>query len=441
MAGGVVATLLLAATMALTIRALHAAAEAQVSNLRAKEYEITLMERLRWRGEVIISAGRGYLITGDPKARARLRHATFAFNSELLELTSNSSPTSSAPLVAAGAGRIIRAEKHLVSARQQMVKGEPWRVEEEEDELLPLQLKLEAALQRVVARKEAVLDDIYATAANERDHFTAQLYALLAVLTLVGLVITWLFARRIAAAYRAEERALDIARKALTSRDELMGVVAHDLRNPLQAIQLKAAALRRLADAPEMVRREAKSIENIMWRMEFLTGTMLDITMIEAGRFAVIQESCAVEDLLREVDEMFSNAAASKGVRFLQPEGGVGILIHADHERALEVLSNLLGNALKFASPGGEIALSIEPRDTMLRFAVSDSGPGIAAEHLPHLFDRFWKSDVSGKNGTGLGLFIAKGIVEAHGGRIWAANEPGRGTTFYFTLPIADPAL
>src|SRR5690606_32701216 len=108
----------------------------------------------------------------------------------------------------------------------------------------------------------------------------------------------------------------------------------------------------------------------------------------------------------------------------------VPILVHADRERIQQVLSNLLGNALKFVPRGGEIHLAIEPCDGMARFAVADTGPGIAPEHLPNLFDRFWTNDTAGSKGTGLGLFIAKGIVEAHGGQIWAVSEPGLGATF-----------
>ena len=104
------------------------------------------------------------------------------------------------------------------------------------------------------------------------------------------------------------------------------------------------------------------------------------------------------------------------------------------------MLSNLVGNALKFTPSGGRVTIAAEPHGTMVRFAVLDTGPGIASEHVPRIFDRFWKNETLGTRGTGLGLFIAKGIVEAHGGRIWVESRIGQGATFYFTLPIAEPA-
>jgi signal transduction histidine kinase len=138
--------------------------------------------------------------------------------------------------------------------------------------------------------------------------------------------------------------------------------------------------------------------------------------------------------------EMFATLATSKQVRLEQMVKTLGLAVEADHERVLQVFSNLVGNALKFTPRGGCVTLAAEPQGAMVRFAVLDTGPGIAPEHLPRIFDRFWKKDTSGTKGTGLGLFIAKGIVDAHGGCIWVESSIGQGTAFYFTLPIAEPA-
>jgi signal transduction histidine kinase len=109
---------------------------------------------------------------------------------------------------------------------------------------------------------------------------------------------------------------------------------------------------------------------------------------------------------------------------------------HSDRERILQVLSNLIGNALKFTPPGGSVTVGVERRGGEARVAILDTGPGIAPGHLPHIFDRFWKHDTPGVKGTGLGLFIARGIIEAHGGRVWAESELGHGARFYFTLEL-----
>ena len=439
MAGGAAATLLLAAGMMLTIGRLDAVASEQVMRLRAEEQQITLVERLRWSGEVVVSAGRGYLLTGDQALLDRLLTATADFERERIELTNGSSSPSNDLFeaeVASNADRFVRVQRSLVSSRQRYDSGAAL-LRRFERELLPLQYDLEASLDRLVEHYEAALEGIYAAAASERDNLAVRMYAFLFLLGLTGLVVTWFFAGRVARAYRAEQKALDLAREALASRDELMSIIAHDLRNPLGAIALKAAVVSTVG-ASEAVQREAKSIENITRRMESLIGSMLDVATIEAGRLSVRQEACAVEALLREAGEMFNSFAASRGIRFVQRGDGTGVRVNADRERVLQVLSNLLGNALKFTPDGGEIGLSMERCDGMVRFAVSDTGPGISSEHLPMLFDRYWRPQGSGEKGTGLGLFIAKGIVDAHGGRIWAESEPGRGTSFYFTLPIAE---
>src|SRR5690606_5813352 len=132
-----------------------------------------------------------------------------------------------------------------------------------------------------------------------------RLYALLALRAVVGIVVAWFFARRIALAYQAEKNSRDVAHRAVSSRDELMGMVAHDLRNPLDAIALKAAYLRERRNAPEAVCTEADSIENMTLRMSSLLDSMLDLTTIEAGRFSVAKEACAVDELLSDAADMF----------------------------------------------------------------------------------------------------------------------------------------
>jgi signal transduction histidine kinase len=173
-------------------------------------------------------------------------------------------------------------------------------------------------------------------------------------------------------------------------------------------------------------------------RMEGLIKTMLDVTTIEAGRFAVNVARCSVADLVGETADVFGTLAAAKQVRFEQAVKEPELVLIVDRERVLQVLSNLIGNALKFTPPGGRVLLTVERHDEMARFGVLDTGSGISAESLPRVFDRFWM-EAPGKKGTGLGLFIAKGIVEAHAGRISVESELGQGTSLFFTLPIAEP--
>jgi signal transduction histidine kinase len=114
--------------------------------------------------------------------------------------------------------------------------------------------------------------------------------------------------------------------------------------------------------------------------------------------------------------------------------------IDVDRERLVQVLSNLVGNAIKFTPVGGRITVAADRAGDRVRFAISDTGPGIAPEEIPHLFDRYWQSAKNARLGAGLGLFIVKGIIDAHGGSIWVESQPGHGTTFYFTIPASAPA-
>ncbi|MEO6576907.1 MAG: ATP-binding protein [Polyangiaceae bacterium] len=440
MAGTVAVTMLLAGGMALTTHHLTAASGEQVARIQEGELEITLAERLRWSGELIVSAGRGVLLSGDPAQRAKLHEALAEFDQDILALNRDAAlgrrGTTLIAEVARAANEFRRVQTELVIAREQ---GDRDRglIRRFETELVPLQHELRRSLDRLVDDKEVALKDVYSQAETDRVRLTDRMHGLLAALVLSAFGISWYFASRLARAYRTEQVALGVARKALGARDELMGVVAHDLRNPLGAIMMRAALLRLETD-PEETRQHAESIENIALRMEYLIKSMLDVTTMEAGRFSVTLAPCRVEDLLRDTTEIFGTLSGSKQIELRETVKELGLVIRADRERILEILSNLLGNAFKFAPRGGEVTISVERQLGMVRFAISDTGPGISSEHLPHVFDRFWKSETSGKKGTGLGLFIAKGIVDAHGGRIWIESEPGHGATCYFTIPIAE---
>ena len=205
---------------------------------------------------------------------------------------------------------------------------------------------------------------------------------------------------------------------------------------PLSAITLKADVLGRTT-SEERTRHEAASIHGTGMRMEYLIETLLDASSMDAGRFSVSKMVCDVESTLREVLELSSGSASPKGVRLLLrlPEHGLSVM--ADQDRLMQVLANLLGNAIRAAPAGGSVEVAAERTEEAIRFSVADKGPGIAPRDLAHVFERFWTSVQDGKKGTGLGLFIAKRIVEAHGGRIWADSDE-HGTTFFFTLPSVE---
>lgn len=442
LAGFAAVIALLTGGMVFALRLLESLASVEVAHIRAKEMEITKVERLRWSGELTVSIGRGYIISGDPDLRARLQRASTDFDEDVRQLRSSDLSPRGAALVAEveRAGAAFRRVQDEVLAAREQGEATSALAHRFETEMLPLHRKLADSLDRLVEHKETLIKDVYAASNRERARLNLWMYGLLGVLVVASLGVSRYFGELLARSHDETQNALEVTRKAVAARDEIMGIVAHDLRNPLGAITMRAALLKRETDS-ESTRHHAESIENVAVRMEYLIKTMLDVATMEAGRFSVTPAPCDVDDLLRETVDMFGSLFASKEVR-LDGEAKAWLTIQADRERVLQVLSNLLGNALKFTPQGGEVQISIEPQREMVRFTVSDTGPGISAENLPRLFERFWKDETPGKKGTGLGLFIAKGIVEAHGGEIWVESEPGRGSRFHFTVPsVKSPSI
>jgi PAS domain S-box-containing protein len=247
-------------------------------------------------------------------------------------------------------------------------------------------------------------------------------------------------ARRIENAQRFLYQA---AQKAIQARDEVLSIVAHDLRTPLSAAHLAVSTLLRQEAATDQrvpARRSAEMIQRSLNRASRLIDDLLDITRIEVGRLEIEARGMSPEELVRDSLQMLAPLAANASLE-LEADVRPGLpLVQADEQRLHQVFSNLIGNAIKFTPAGGHIRVAAERYEGLVRFAVSDTGAGIPPEYLPHLFDRFWQAQRVNHRGAGLGLAIVKGIVEAHGGRIWVESTPGKGSTFYFTLPIA-PAL
>ena len=227
----------------------------------------------------------------------------------------------------------------------------------------------------------------------------------------------------------------------LAVRDDFMGMVAHDLRTLLGGIalgaevQLKSAVPndeggRRILDA-------ASRIQRLVARMNRLIGDLVDVVSIEAGRLAMAPQDQDAKALIREVLEAFQPIAAAKNISLNTTEIG-SLQVKLDHERIFQVLANLLSNAIKFTHQNGTVSVVVASMGGDVRFSVTDTGVGIAGDHLESIFERFWQGDQGDRRGLGLGLFISKCIVEAHGGRIWADSEIGKGSTFSFTLPGRD---
>jgi PAS domain S-box-containing protein len=226
----------------------------------------------------------------------------------------------------------------------------------------------------------------------------------------------------------------------IRARDDMIGIVSHDLRNPVNAVKmLTGVMLDRERDEPlssEMV-EYATIIRQAAEQMDALIRDLLDVTRVEAGRLKVDARHEDTEELLSDALRTLAPVATQKSLklRLRSPDELPPVL--ADRERIAQALSNLIGNAVKFSPAGSEIVVKVTVLDTEVQFSVTDTGQGMTPEQLEHAFDRFWQSSRTDRQGAGLGLAITKGIIDAHGGRIWAESVTDRGSTFYFTLPIA----
>jgi signal transduction histidine kinase len=224
------------------------------------------------------------------------------------------------------------------------------------------------------------------------------------------------------------------AQTAIRAREDLLAIVSHDLRNPLNAIRMSTELLHLLVGDGEAAEVTAR-IDRATGRMLRMIGDLLDAAKIETGRMCVAGQPEDVASLVEEATEMFSILAAEKTIALCRLTPGSSVTVSCERDLLLRVFSNLIGNAIKFTPREGEIAVAAELQAGQVHFSVKDSGPGIPADHLPHIFDRYWQQRDADRRGSGLGLYIAKGIVEAHGGRIWAESEPGEGSTMHFALP------
>lgn len=234
-------------------------------------------------------------------------------------------------------------------------------------------------------------------------------------------------------AERARRRDAELTARA---REQVLGVVAHDLRNPLHLVMATTELLGEPALAPERRQELLGMTLRATTQMRRLVSDLLDAVRIQTGRLTLDLESLTIGSIVDQAEEMAAPLAAERGVTLERSATDGALRLRVDRARIQQVLGNLLGNAIKFTKPGGRVALEASIENGVAMFRVRDTGPGIPAERLPHVFDQFWQGDSKDRRGIGLGLAIAKAIVEAHGGSIAVESQVGDGTTFSFTLPV-----
>jgi signal transduction histidine kinase len=217
----------------------------------------------------------------------------------------------------------------------------------------------------------------------------------------------------------------------------VLSVVAHDLRNPLNTMLMASQLLADTLPAESSARRQVAIVQRAGDRMNRLIQDLLDIKRLETGRLTLDLRPIGARALLLDAVEMLRSVASASALELVLDAPNDLPRVTADAHRVQQVLSNLIGNAIKFTPKGGRITVSAVSEDREVRVEVCDTGAGIPADQLPHIFGQFWQATRGDRRGIGLGLAIAKGIVEAHAGRIWVESSEGEGSSFFFTLPTA----
>ena len=242
--------------------------------------------------------------------------------------------------------------------------------------------------------------------------------------------------------YEDAIEARDGAERASRVRDECLSIVAHDLGTPMSAIGVWAAHMMDSApagDDGEEIRLGASKIQEGVRQMAWLLHDLRDVASIDSGHFKIEKQERDAEAIVTGTVQTFAPLCAERSLSIAGK--AAALRVRCDPNRVQQVLGNLIANAIKYTPRGGNITVLATPFEGGVRFSVQDTGPGIPLEARKLVFDRYWRGKERNRTeGVGLGLFIAKGIIEAHGGAIWVESVVGRGSTFYFTLPLAtDP--
>jgi signal transduction histidine kinase len=241
--------------------------------------------------------------------------------------------------------------------------------------------------------------------------------------------------------YESERGARTQAEAVSRAREEAIAIVSHDLRNPISSIAANVDALKRKLQHrdPDGLMGRVEAVQRGIARMNSLVSDLLDTARIQAGSLSIAPHVEDVVAIVRQAGDLLQPLLAEKQQHLDLRGPGHVLSAHCDRERVLQVLSNLVGNAIKFSPAEATITVEVSARANEVLVLVSDRGPGILAEQIPRIFEPYWQAAQERRQGLGLGLAIAKGIVEAHGTRIWAESQPGLGSQFFFTLPLARP--
>jgi len=238
-----------------------------------------------------------------------------------------------------------------------------------------------------------------------------------------------------------ERKTLEIAKTAVMTRDEFLAIVSHDLRSPIGVISMCASELAKASAEKRLTVLESQWVETILRysaSMDRLISDLLDVERMANGNLELARMPWDLNTLIKESVNSFQIWALKLEIKLtLDSDPENKLIAYIDGERIRQVLDNLISNALKFTPRGGSVSVRAESDDTAVRVSITDTGSGIAKDKLEHIFERFYQIKHVDGGGIGMGLFIAKWIVDAHFGKIWVESKPNSGSTFFFSLPLS----
>lgn len=406
----------------------------------AREFtnDLTLVERTQLEAEQLVAASRGYLLTGEPRYRIKMIGIEQQLESSLAELRARTHLST----------ELANIERHVLTyvdavrraGKRRVMAGDPGAIEELfERDLTPRRDVLKAEVDAFVEREQREFDAVLRDARDLTRHAQITLVLTSALGIGIAVALAIIVMRRLAQQFERVQSANEIARREAAARKELLDIVSHDLRSPLGSVVLSASMLKEAAHGgPE--ERLVNTIVSATDRMRHLVDDLLDVSRLQTGAVALDRRSWSVRSLLAVTADLFRHAARERGVA-LRVECSVAGQIEVDRERILQVLSNLVGNAIQAVDPDAEVVIGADARDGWVRFAVTDTGPGMLTSDASQIFERYRQGTGTRRGSLGLGLYICKSLVEAHQGHIGVESAVGKGSTFWFDLPAGPSAV
>lgn len=403
-----------------------------------------LTEQLRYMNSTQSSMIPVFVLSGDDRLIDNFEKRQIEFNktaSELAEVVND-------PTVRNKIADIVRLAdaQHAVAKPGIQMRKNGFSVDEVHDYFAtssrPITIKLNALLKDLAATESRELQVAKSLTARTVQH-TMRALMLLSIFAVLALAIIG----RLLVKVMTQKRAFDQTQRNLIeheqrlsrARKETVEIVAHDLKNPLGTIKLSLELLKAspsFAKLPSELQEVLTIVDRSANSMQSLITNLLDHSKIEAGTLVINDEPCDLANLLEQQAQSLAAHAVKKRISLDLEVPNQPVIVHCDALRIEQVISNLVGNALKFAPEGGHVRLRFETSNDRAIVTVDDNGPGLKPEEIAHLFDRFWQARATAHQGTGLGLAISKSIVEAHQGAMSVESRPGGGSRFVFWVPI-----